>query len=80
MFGIVGKKRYLCSVIKKATICKTKSHTQQGKTKNGKRHHTRLTNKADEQYEIGVIKLLFWEGGDNKKKIIKSKKELICSV
>ena len=72
MFGIVGKKRYLCSVIKKATICKTKSHTQQGKTKNGKRHHTRLTNKADEQYGIGVIKLLFWEGGDNTRTFFKS--------
>ena len=72
MFGIVGKKRYLCSVINKATICKTKQphNTRQNKKRETASHP--IDKKAVEQYGIGVIKLLFWEGGDKTRTFFKS--------
>ena len=76
MFGIVGKKRYLCSVIKKATICKTKSHTQQGKDISGEGITPEQIKKSDEQYGIGVTKLLFWEEGDKTRTFLKKLKSV----
>ena len=80
MFGIVGKKHYLCSVINKATICKTKSHTQQGKNISGEGITPEQIKKSDERYGIGVTKLLFWEGGDKTRTFLKKLKSVNFSL
>ena len=42
----------------------------------GKRHHTLTKNKVDEQYGIGVTKLLFWEEGDKTRTFLKKLKSV----